>query len=79
MACCGPTKPKKKRGYDEWEVESAASTLRRASEVRMDPKLHELALKELEKEKEATEIALRQNAIEEKADKGLKKVFGEDD
>ena len=78
MACCEPGR-KKKDGFDEWEIESAARNLREAGEVRQKPKLHKLALDHLEKEKIAIEVAQKQDVIITKAEKNLKGVFGEDD
>ena len=73
----GSSHDKKKNGFDEFEIESAARTLRESNEIRLEPELHKLALKHLDKEKHAIEHALKENAIVDKADKQLKKTFGD--
>lgn len=74
----GSSHDKKKNGFDEFEIESAARTLRESSEIRMKPALHKLALKHLETEKHAIEHAQKENAIVDNAEKRLKKTFGDD-
>ena len=50
--------PKKIDGIDEWEVRDAASTLRRAFEIKENSKLFKAAVKELKKEEKAAKQAL---------------------
>ena len=57
MATIGE-KPRKVDGFDEWEVTDAASTLRRAQEIKAKPKLFRAALKELRRQQKATKAAL---------------------
>lgn len=53
MATTQLDKPKKIDGFDEWEVESAAETLRRAFEIKAKPKLLAAALKVIRKRQQA--------------------------
>lgn len=49
---------KKIDGIDEWEVKSAADSLRRAQEIKADKKLFRAATKELRRQQKATKQAL---------------------
>ena len=51
-------KEKKVDGFDKWEIENAASTLKQAEEIKAKPKLLALAKKELTKQLNATKKAL---------------------
>lgn len=57
-AVSAPEKPKQIDGFDEWEVREAASTLKRAFEIRSKPKLLRAARKMLTQETAAAEKAL---------------------
>ena len=42
-------------GYDGWEVQDAGRTLRRAEEIKSDPKFLKVVLSEMDKEADKTE------------------------
>jgi len=48
-----PVKEDKNKTPDKWEVQCAVDTLIRAEEIKQNPELLELAMKEIEKKKEA--------------------------
>lgn len=50
-------RPKKINGYDHYEIESAADSLIRAEEIRNNPKLYPLAMKEVQKKAAAAQQA----------------------
>ena len=56
---------------DQWEVESDASTLREAEEIKADSKRFKKAVKELKKQSAAAQKAV----ANVNAAKGLKKAF----
>lgn len=49
---------KKIDGFDRWEVESAASDVQRAMELKKNPKLLKAALKMLEEKQKSTQSAI---------------------
>ena len=53
----GPTMESQKKvgGYDGWEVRDASSTLRKAEEIKSDPKFLKVVLAEMDKEADKTE------------------------
>ena len=53
-------KVKKIDGFDEFEVQSAASTLKQEKAIRDNPKLHRAALKLIKKEQKINELILRE-------------------
>ncbi len=57
--CSAPDKPKKIDGFDEWEVREAAGVLKRAFEIKSNPKLLATATKMLRKETATAEKALK--------------------
>lgn len=71
-------KPKKIDGFDSWDVEQWARTLRDAEEIQKDKKKLNAATKQLKREQDeaAKTIKSLKNA-EKNAKKNLKKVFGE--
>jgi len=70
-------KPKKIDGFDRWDVEQWARTLRDVSELQSDDKKLKAATNQLKRDKAEAEKALNTLEVAEKnAKKNLKKVFG---
>ena len=67
----------KKKKYDKWDIESAASTLRRAKEIEGDPELEQLAREQIKCDRDALNAILQEEELEEKTAKKLNKVFGD--
>lgn len=68
-------RPKKIGGYDRWEVTSAVDSLRRAEEIKADPKFLEVVLGEMDRKAAKLE---KTSDLLRKTKKQLGKVFGKD-
>lgn len=68
-----PAKPKKIGGYDRWDVESAVDTMRRAAEIKADPKFLKVVVNEMNKKADTLEDEAN---LLVKTSAKLKKVFG---
>ena len=55
----GPTQPKKKKKYDDWEIESAASTLVEAEKIKRDKPMMKYVKVELKKRQVAMQAAAK--------------------
>jgi len=55
---------KKKKGYDDWEIDDALRTLTRAEEINNDPELMKLVDKKIKEQQEAlTKIEMRKELL----------------
>lgn len=71
------SKPKKIDGFDRWDVERWATTLKEAEELKSDKKKLTAATKQLKKEQEEIVDTVKSlKKAEKNAKKNLKKVFG---
>lgn len=75
MAKTSPIEENKKTigGYDGWDVREAGNTLKRAEEIKADPKFLKVVLNEMDKKADKTEETA--NLIRRTSTK-LKSVFG---
>jgi cell division protein FtsB len=70
--------PKKLDGYDKYEVQGWADTLKRAQEIQSDAKKLAAATNQLKREQEESKKTIAGLKVAEKnARKRLKKVFGD--
>lgn len=73
----GTSKSDKIDGFDRWDVESWARTLRDAEELKTDKKKLQAATNQLKREQEETVDTIKSlKKAERNAKKNLKKVFG---
>jgi Skp family chaperone for outer membrane proteins len=71
------SKPSKINGFDRWDVEQWARTLKDAEELQGDAKKLAAATKQLKKEQEENAKTIKSlKKAERNAKKNLKKVFG---
>ena len=68
--------PEKIDGFDEFEIRSAARTLKEAAALQKNEKLVKLAQGMLKSEKEAIEAAQQRTDLEDRTQKKLDKLFG---
>lgn len=72
-------KPEKIDGFDRWDVENWARTLRDAQEIQNDSKKLQAATNQLKRDQEETAKTIQQmKKAEKNARKNLKKVFGKE-
>ena len=69
----GAFKERKRKSFEDWEIESAAGTLTEAEKIRGDPKLLRLAQARIKKRVEAGQKALRKPPRGSSSKKGKQK------
>lgn len=71
MSAISPSKPKKIGGYDRWDVTEAVSTLKRADEIKADPKFLAVVIGEMDRESDKLEDSAK---LLKKVGKKLKSI-----